>query len=67
MPIQCVKVVRTDMRLDTVLKRSEHVLNRHGVTRGRQRTLQVYAPQTKILEGRTKRPEHLFDALFNDS
>jgi hypothetical protein len=27
----------------------------------------VYAPQTKILEGRTNRPEHLFDALFNDS
>jgi len=26
-----------------------------------------YAPQTKILEGRTNRPEHLFDAIFNDS
>jgi hypothetical protein len=28
---------------------------------------QVYAPQTKILEGRTKEEIRLFEALFNGS
>ena len=28
---------------------------------------QLYAPQTKILEGRTNISERVFEALFNDS
>jgi hypothetical protein len=28
--------------------------------------MKFYDSQTKILEGRTNRPEHLFDALFKD-
>ncbi len=27
----------------------------------------IYAPQTKILEGRTSRPKRIFEALFNVS
>jgi hypothetical protein len=37
------------------------------VAKSSHKMCRIYAPQTKILEGRTNRPERLFDALFNVS